>query len=206
MKYVIWAIVHIGMAVGLGGIGRAYGYEPVWLSWVPGANLYRLGIVGDHGRKRPRRLRYLLPILAVVTLVGGFFVGDILLRGVEKAAMAVGLELAKDILTEKTALLEHLPEYLREMTPEMAMTFIRAFGKEVIGPLLLLGAAYVAFHVCLYVGLYRVYRVVAPAQAVVFTVLSVLFTGIAVPVILVCLGIRAGRQADTTPPTTECVN
>lgn len=148
----------VAAAIGIYKMSKTAGLEYPWLSFIPVASSYTLGILAEKYRKTPTEKPFKYSILLLVMHI------------IEKIVAIVFFVLFCFISVETVHTVISVAMYDGEIDPNMALALI---------PFFVLSLAVIftelAFAVIRYIALWRVYSLFDGRNAVLYTVLSVLF-------------------------------
>ncbi|MCI8332205.1 MAG: hypothetical protein HFE78_05215 [Clostridiales bacterium] len=148
-------------SIGFYTIAKRRGIKAPGLAWVPVANYYIIGGIGDDYQRRKTgkdsKLRIWMLVLGIIGVVLMVIAFTILISSVISLAMS-------DIFVNDM-------QYEDEMILRFAMSMIGACL-----PLIIAEFVMIACVVLYYISLYRLYKAASPDMAVVLTVLSVIFS------------------------------
>ncbi len=185
--------VYVGVAYGLMCIGRTCGLKNPWLSWIPFANIYQLGVVADHymarNENRKTKQRTTLLVLHIIMSAASVVCISIMFVGLFDFFNNADIDFWRLILdTEgyEAELEALLIEYFSGMTDDMVMRELGGLLATVLLPLLALLPVSIAYLIFYYIALHRIYKLMDPRNSTVYTVLSVLFD-IAAPIIFLII-------------------
>lgn len=147
---------YVFSSIGYYTIAKRRGIKAPGLAWVPVANYFIIGGIGDDYQKRTTgkdaKLRIWMVVLQAIAAML-FFVATVSIIG-----MVISLIVNYDTLGD-------------EMPIDMLFNFFAAYIPLFIGSLILLATT-----VLYYISLYRIYKAASPDMAVVFIVLSIFFS------------------------------
>ncbi|MCI8589104.1 MAG: hypothetical protein HFE77_00070 [Clostridiales bacterium] len=148
-------------SIGLYTIAKRRGLKAPGLAWVPVANYYIIGGIGDDYQKRKTgkdaKLRVWMLVLAIIGFVLLVIAFTIFLSSVISLIMSEAF--VNDIQYED----------------ELAFGFALSMMASIL-PFIIAWFALVACLVLFYISLYRIYKAASPDMAVLFLVLSIFFS------------------------------
>ncbi len=192
---------YVAVGYGLYCIAQACGIRNPFLAWIPYGQVYMLGAVADHqtARNESRTTGYRKILLGLeiavsaVALVLGVSLGVVLVSAIFSTVGGTGAELTLESVDWEAVLGDML-------------------GGLVVSAVVLVALAVVAivYAVYYYIALYRIYKLVDPKNATLYTVLSVFFN-IAIPIIFLVIAKKKPVYACGTEPfyvnsTTDSAN
>lgn len=205
MEYLISIFVYVGTAYGLMCISQSCGLKNSWLAWIPFANVYQLGLVADHYMERNEKcttnqrtkllVLYIIYSLVAVICIGALFVGLFAFFGEMGVDFWRLMSDAYDYEDEMTAI---MTQYVEGMTEEAILTWLGDLLASVLIPLLIMVAGAIVYAVFRFIALYRIYKLMDPSHATVYTVLSILFN-IAAPIIFLIIAKKQPVYPDEGP-------
>ncbi len=192
MTYLIAIFTYVGTAYGLMCIAQSCGLRQPWLAWVPFANIYLLGAVGDHymtrNERRETKQRILLLVLYIVLSVVGTINICIMFSGFFRFFDNAGIDfwrlmLDSDYEDEMEIL---FTEYFSGMTEAGVRDTLVELLATTLGPLLFTLPISIVYIVFYYIALHRVYKLMDPSNSTVYTVLSIFFS-LAIPIVFLLI-------------------
>lgn len=156
----IGLVFYLLEAVGLYKMGKTVGMSAPWMAFIPVLNVFALGKVAETPVDGKKPLKYGL-ILVILNIVNSLYSVYLVLDLVNRIVRAI--------------------TYFDSMSLWETYSLITAGGGYAFSSLL--SIAYTVFY---YIALYKLYRVFARDNAVLYLVLSIFF-GIATPIIIFCL-------------------
>ncbi len=188
---------YVACGYGIMCIGKTCGLKNPWLSWIPFANSYQTGVVADHYTARVQNRRTssatLLLVLSIVRVVTVVICTVIMLVSLVGFLSDFGLDLwallgmsgsvaPEDITAEIT---NQLMGILEDEAALMEM--VLSLLATILIPALIMAAVEIVYHVFYFIALHRIYKLVDPAHSTAYTVLSIIFTNIATPIIFLII-------------------
>ncbi len=172
-------LIYVGTAYGLWKMATSCGYDKPWLAWIPFCNVWMLGAIADHycakceRRVTNHRKQVLGWNIAFTAILFVFLI----------VCVVVVTLVAMSGVDPET----YNPDTIMNDIPEETLVSIGSAGLVMLAVLLALLPIAIIYLVKYYTAMNKVYKLFAPKEATLFTVLSIFFN-IAVPILFFMLG------------------
>ncbi len=184
MVDLIAIFAYIGTAYGLMCIGQTCGLKNPWLSWIPFANVYQLGVVADHymarNENRETKQRKTLLILNIIMTVFLCIWLVAVVIGVFGIFFDAGVSLL-DVYLDPVNFEVQMAEFVSGWSEAEAMEYGVTVLLSFFLPLIALLPIMIVYYIFYYIALHRVFKLMDPKNATIYTVLSI-FLNIVPPI------------------------